>query len=97
MRRLAQLGPIALAACATAPAATPIHGETPGHTCNAAGTDRFIGQPGTSETGASIKRATKAAVLRWAPPGYMLTMDFRADRVTVYLGDDRKITKINCG
>ena len=46
---------------------------------------------------AAIKRATRAAVLRWAPPGYMLTMDYREDRVTVYLGADRKITKVNCG
>jgi hypothetical protein len=74
-----------------------MHGVTPGHKCESAGTDRFIGQPGTSETGAAIIRATHAAVLRWAPPGYMLTMDYREDRVTVYLGADRKITKINCG
>lgn len=97
MRKLAFLAPALLAACTTAPAATPVHGATRGHTCNATGTERFIGQPGTSATGAVILRATKAAVLRWAPPGYMLTMDFRADRVTVYLGDDRKVTKINCG
>ena len=47
--------------------------------------------------GVAIKDVTKAAILRWAPPGYMLTMDFRADRVTVTLGPDYKITKINCG
>jgi hypothetical protein len=41
--------------------------------------------------------ATNAAVLRWAPPGYMMTMDFRADRVTVTLDEGYKITKINCG
>jgi hypothetical protein len=96
MRKLWPSAAALLAACSTAPA-TPIHGETPGHTCDATGTERFIGQAGTSETGAAIMRATKAAVLRWAPPGYMLTMDFRADRVTVYLGPDRKVTKINCG
>jgi hypothetical protein len=56
-----------------------------------------MGQPGTRVTGAAIKRATNAAVLRWAPPGVMLTMDFREDRVTVYLGPDKKVTKINCG
>lgn len=78
--------------------ATPVvHGESPGHTCNAAGTDRFIGRPGTGATGAAIVDATHAAVLRWAPVGYMLTMDFRADRVTVRLGADRKVTAINCG
>jgi hypothetical protein len=84
-----------LAACAADQ--PPVHGVTPGHKCEAAGSDRFIGQPGTSETGAAILRTTHAAVLRWAPPGYMLTMDYREDRVTVYLGADRQITKINCG
>ncbi|MEA3057533.1 MAG: hypothetical protein QOF34_348 [Sphingomonadales bacterium] len=96
MRRIALLAPLLLAACTTAPAATPVHGETPGKTCNAAGTERFIGQPGTKTTGAAIKRATNAAVLRWAPPGVMLTMDFRADRATVYLGPDKKVTQIKC-
>ena len=84
-----------LAGCATAEPV--VHGDTPGHTCNAEGTDRFIGRPGTSETGADIVRATHAALLRWAPPGYMLTMDYRADRVTVYLDAQMRITKINCG
>jgi hypothetical protein len=107
MRKAVLAAPVMLAACAANPSATagdpglpqpiPIHGETPGHTCQVTGTDQFVGQPGTSESGAEILRATKAAVLRWAPPGYALTMDFRADRVTVYLGPDRKITKISCG
>jgi hypothetical protein len=89
--------PLLLVACATAPAPTPIHGETPGHTCRAEEIDHFIGQPGNSETGAAILRATNAAVLRWAPPGHMMTMDFRADRVTVRLNPAYKITAINCG
>ena len=97
MRKIALLAPALLAACAAAPAATPVHGVTAGHKCVAAGTDRFKGRPGTRVTGAVIKRATNAAVLRWAPPGVMLTMDFREDRVTVYLGRDKKVTKINCG
>jgi hypothetical protein len=97
MRKIVLLIPALLAACATAPAATPVHGVTPGRKCEAAGTDRFIGQAGTGATGEAIKRATNAAVLRWAPPGAMLTMDFREDRVTVYVGPDKKITKINCG
>jgi hypothetical protein len=96
MRKLILLAPTLLAACATAPAATPVHGETPGHTCTATATDQFIGQPRSGATGAAIKRATHAAVLRWAPPGVMLTMDFRADRATVYLGPDNKVTQIKC-
>ena len=77
MRKIALLAPALLAACAAAPAATPVHGVTAGHKCVAAGTDRFKGRPGTRVTGAVIKRATNAAVLRWAPPGVMLTMRVR--------------------
>lgn len=97
MRSLILVAPAVLAACATAPAEPVVHGETPGHICTADNTDQFLGQAGTGETGAAILRATHAAVLRWAPPGYMMTMDFRADRATVTLGPDYKITKINCG
>jgi len=42
-------------------------------------------------------RVSHAAVLRWAPPGVMLTMDYREDRVTVHIGPDRRITQIKCG
>jgi hypothetical protein len=35
--------------------------------------------------------------VRWAPPGVAMTMDFRSDRVTVYLDASNTITKINCG
>jgi hypothetical protein len=88
-----------LAACSTAPAPAdiPVHGVTPGHKCESAGTDQFIGQTGNSETGNAIKRISNAAVLRWAPPGVMLTMDFREDRVTVWLDAANKITKVRCG
>ena len=75
----------------------PIHGVTPGHKCDGAGAGQFVGQQGTSQTGAAIMQATRAAVLRWAPPGYMLTMDYREDRVTVRLGPDYKITEVRCG
>jgi hypothetical protein len=97
MRRAILFAPALLAACATAPAATPIHGETPGHTCQKAGTEQFVGKVATSDNGAAIIRESHAAVLRWAPPGVMMTMDFRADRVTVYLDEQSRITKINCG
>ena len=97
MRKVVFLAPVLLAACSTAPAQIPVHGVTPGHKCEMAGAARFIGQPGTSATGAAIMRASHAAVLRWAPPGVLLTMDYREDRVTVHLGPDRKITQIRCG
>jgi len=65
--------------------------------CQAAGVERFIGQNVNSETGAAILSVTHATELRWAPPGVMLTMDYRANRVTVRLDREMKVTAINCG
>jgi hypothetical protein len=95
MRRLAVAGPILLALCATSQ--PPVHGETTQRERNAAGAEQFVSQSGTSETGAAIMRASHAAILRWAPPCVMLTMDFREDRVTVWLDPAGKITRIRCG
>lgn len=95
MRRLALAGSILLGGCAAAQ--PPIHGETPGYKCESSASGQFLGQPATSELGAAIMRETHAATLRWAPPGVMLTMDYREDRVTVRLGPDHRVAAINCG
>src|SRR3954454_25337440 len=97
MRKVVALFPALLAACSTAPAQPLVHGETPGHTCAADGLDQFIGQTRSDKVGKEIERVSKAAVLRWAPPNVMLTMDYRADRVTVFLDESNNITKLRCG
>jgi hypothetical protein len=97
MRNLFLSAPLLLVACAATPPSTPVHGVTPGHKCHTAGTEAFIGKTEGSTVGSAIKKASNAAVLRWAPPGVMLTMDFREDRVTVHYGPDKKITDIRCG
>jgi Peptidase inhibitor I78 family len=97
MRRIAIAAPALLAACSTAPAQLPAHGETPGHECQSAGLERFAGQPATGEVGAEILRVSKAATLRWVQPGQMVTMEFRADRVTVHLAAGNRIERVNCG
>ena len=97
MRKAILLASVLLSACSTVSPESNVHGTVPGSICNAEGTTNFIGQAGNSETGAAIMKATNSAMLRWAPPGYMLTMDFSASRVTVRLGPDYKVTAINCG
>jgi len=97
MRKLLLLAPALLAACVTTSEQPPVHGLVPGQVCDATGTEHFIGQDATSDTGVAIMRATHSRVLRWAPPGTMLTMDYSPSRVTVRLGPDRKVTAINCG
>ena len=95
MLRLALASPLLLAACAAAQ--PPVHGFTPGHRCRIANAAQFVGQTATADVGAAILRETHAAVLRWAAPGVLLTMDSREDRVTVRLGGDRRVTAVNCG
>jgi hypothetical protein len=100
MRSILLFAPALLAACATVPAAVsdpPVHGETPGRACTTAGTAQFIGQTRSDYLRAAIMRVSKAAVLRWAPPGVMLTMDYRTDRVTVRLDPSNRVTQIKCG
>lgn len=79
------------------PPSSLVHGVTPGHQCSTAGTEQFVGRTVNSETGSAILRVSHAAVLRWAPPGIMLTMDYRDDRVTVRLDPRMTVTAINCG
>jgi hypothetical protein len=97
MRRIALAATLLLAGCSTAPAQPPAHGETPGHECQSDGLERFAGRTATSETGADILRVSKAATIRWVEPGQMVTMEFRADRVTVHLASGNRIERVNCG
>lgn len=65
--------------------------------CTPASADAFVGKLADSATGTAILKATNSQNLRWAPPGAMLTRDYRPNRVTVHLGPDGKITKLDCG
>jgi hypothetical protein len=97
MRKVMGLALVALGACSAAPARPIIHGETPGHTCKTDGTDQFVGKSRSKAIEGPIRRVSNAAVLRWAPPGIMLTMDYRADRVTVWVDPSGTITQLKCG
>lgn len=95
MRKLSLPFVLLLAGCAAAQ--PPLHGETPGHRCRQEGGERFVGATASSETAAAILAATGASTLRWAPPGAALTMDYRFDRVTVYLDARNRIERVSCG
>jgi hypothetical protein len=57
----------------------------------------FTGEEATPEIGGTLVRQSGARVLRWVPKGSMITMDFSADRLTVYLDADNRIEKLSCG
>lgn len=94
----AALPAMLLAACATTPALSepgPLSDETA--SCDAAKAQRLMGQRATAETGAELLRLTGARTLRWVPPRTAVTMDFRADRLTVSYDDNLIIERISCG
>lgn len=94
MIRAGALAALALAGCTAAP---PRVGMESGRTCRADDAARFAGQPATADLGQAILSATGAATLRWVQPGQMVTMDFRADRVTVHLDAGNRVTRVVCG
>ena len=82
--------------CATAEQPIPVRGETPGATCNAANIQQFVGRQATSELGIEMLAVSGAAILRWVPHGTMITMEYRADRLTVYLDAANRVERISC-
>ncbi len=81
-----------MSACVPVPYAAPGGGA-----CVAEPGQAWLGQPGTFENGEKILAATKSKTFRWAGPDKMLTMEFDANRVTVYYDKTQAITKIACG
>lgn len=87
---------VALTGCAT-PAAEGSKPIVRGDgDCTPAPAQRLIGSKATGEVGAELLRLTGAKALRWVPPRTAVTMDFRADRLTVSYDDDLIITNISC-
>ncbi|AEG49483.1 hypothetical protein Sphch_1798 [Sphingobium chlorophenolicum L-1] len=76
------------------PATQPPTVEGP---CRNEGLDRFIGQTASAATGAELLKASGARTLRWGAPGMAMTMDFRADRLTVSYDGKMAITTARCG
>ena len=90
-----------LTAC-TAPPPTeeviPVRGATPGYACRSDGLQRFAGRSADADIAAAILRASGARALRWIRPGMAVTMDFREDRVNLYLDEKmHTIVRITCG
>lgn len=57
----------------------------------------FVGQKASAETGAAMLKASGATTMRWGGPGMAMTMDFRADRLTVSYDEAMVITSARCG
>ncbi len=95
MRAIFLLSTLLLSACATTPAETV--GAEPAETCRREALAAFVGLPATPENGARMLRESGARKLRWVAKGMMVTMDYRGDRLTVYLDAANRVERANCG
>ncbi len=92
------LSALLVAACATtqvdAISAEPVE---PAETCRRDSLPSFVGQPANEALGARMLRQSGARKLRWVAKGMMVTMDYRGDRLTVYLDAANRVERANCG
>ena len=93
--RVLMLG-IMLAGCTTM--TEPSQPERPTEAkCDTTPLRDMIGRPASAELGAEALRLSGARVLRWKPPGAMVTMDFRQDRLNASLDANNRVTGFDCG
>lgn len=98
MRRFVSLSLLPLTACTVAQSnATAQSAPPPPAACRNESLAQFTGQPASQEVGHQIMLASRARVVRWVPKGAAVTMDFREDRVTVYLDASNRVERASCG
>lgn len=85
---------LTLAGCAVIPPAEP---PAPQAECSDTGLGHFVGQAASEDVGTQMLAASGAKNLRWGPPGAAMTMDFRADRLTVAYDENMLIVSARCG
>ena len=86
---------LVLAGCAmdSRPEPTP---PTP-RACVADGVQRFVGQPVTPALVEQVRRASRSTTARRITPNMRVTMEFRADRVNVWVGLKGEVERVSCG
>lgn len=82
------LGPLLLAGCV----ATPVKPVEPVGQCGASELQYLVGQPGAVLNGMRFSQD-----LRVIQPGMPVTMDFRADRLNIWLNQSDRIERVTCG
>jgi hypothetical protein len=80
----------------TGPAIYPARAES-GHRCDAAKARALIGRKRSPAVEREALRLSGAARVRWIPPGTMVTMDYRPDRLNLHLDRKGRIVSVNCG
>ncbi|QNN65957.1 peptidase inhibitor I78 [Sphingomonas rhizophila] len=89
---------LSLAACAAVtPTSDPAIPPALDGSCSNDALGAFVGQKATQDLGTQMLAASGARTLRWVPHGAMVTMEYRADRLTVRLDPANKVLSASCG
>lgn len=96
---LAALTAPLLAACATAVPDSPYPGGNSAdrYVCRNTMLEQFNGRPASAQLANEVIRASGSKSLQWVAAGMMVTMDFRDDRVRVWLDEQNRVTRVSCG
>jgi len=89
------LTPLA-AACTSIAPPTDVPIAPPGDACSPASLARYTGLATDDALAARMKRETGKTTLRWMRPGMAVTMDYREDRLTVYLDSANRVERASC-
>jgi len=88
------IGTLTLSACA-GDRPTPLPG--PARACNAGPAQDLVGRTASPALVAKARRQSGATLARRITPEMRITMEFRADRVNVWVGTSGKAERITCG
>ena len=90
--------------CATLPQANaeaaveaPAARDESAGTCDATPAQSLVGRTHSGEIAREALRLSGARTLRSIPPGTMVTMDYREDRLNLEIDAQKRITKVRCG
>ena len=77
----------------------PVAEESPAEAdaCNAEPVQNLVGELYTPELGEQARVTAGARVERALRPGQIVTMEFRADRLSFTLDEKGRISQVNCG
>ena len=94
---------VLVAALVATAACTPVEmrGETPAAppasaACNAESLGDLVGKRASDARADMMQTRSGARTLRWIAPDSAMTMDFRADRLNVYVDSKGRIERFTC-
>lgn len=82
---------------ATAGCATVKQPATDRHTCKADKAAGFVGQRADDALPERARRAAGAETVRVIEPGMIVTAEYRDDRLSIDVDENRTVTRIVCG